>query len=84
VICAVRVLTRVRKNTSLTTAPSMFQFHLEPYIALATNVSASFMIVGNALPFMKGQVFSAFRDSKPEFNRALRFDLVSYVDNEVR
>jgi len=44
----------------------MFQFPLEPHIALATNVSAPFMIVGNALPFMKGQVFSAFRDSKPE------------------
>lgn len=65
-ICAVRVLTRVRKDTSLITAPAMFQFPLEPHIALATNVSAPFMIVGNALPFMKGQVFSAFRDSKPE------------------
>jgi uncharacterized membrane protein YfcA len=46
----------VTGSTSLITVPAMFQFHIEPRIALATNMFAlTFMSVGGALPFMRGQ-----------------------------
>src|SRR3984957_12228388 len=46
----------VTGSTSLITVPAMFQFHIEPRIALATNMFAlTFMSVGGALPFARGQ-----------------------------
>jgi uncharacterized membrane protein YfcA len=46
----------VTGSTSLITVPAMFQFHIEPRTALATNMFAlTFMSVGGALPFVRGQ-----------------------------
>jgi uncharacterized membrane protein YfcA len=46
----------VTGSTSLITVPVMFQFHIEPRTALATNMFAlTFMSVGGALPFVRGQ-----------------------------
>lgn len=46
----------VTGSTSLITVPAMFQFHIEPRIALATNMFAlTFMSVGGALPFVRGR-----------------------------
>jgi uncharacterized membrane protein YfcA len=46
----------VTGSTSLITVPAMFQFHIEPRTALATNMFAlTFMSIGGALPFVRGQ-----------------------------
>jgi hypothetical protein len=46
----------VTGSTSLITVPAMFQFHIEPRTALATNMFAlTFMSMGGALPFVRGQ-----------------------------
>jgi uncharacterized protein len=46
----------VTGSTSLITVPAMFQFHIEPRIALATNMFAlTFMSFGGALPFVRVQ-----------------------------
>src|ERR1700733_9702504 len=46
----------VTGSTSLITVPAMFQFHIEPRTALATNMFAlTFMSAGGALPFLRGQ-----------------------------
>jgi hypothetical protein len=46
----------VTGSTSLITVPAMFEFHIEPRTALATNMFAlTFMSVGGALPFVRGQ-----------------------------
>lgn len=50
----------VTGSTSLITVPAMLQFHLEPRMALATNMFAlTFMSVGGTLPFLR----------KPEVSR---------------
>ncbi len=50
----------VTGSTSLITVPVMLQFHLEPRMALATNMFAlTFMSVGGTLPFLRN----------PEVNR---------------
>jgi uncharacterized membrane protein YfcA len=50
----------VTGSTSLITVPAMLQFHLEPRMALATNMFAlTFMSVGGTLPFLRN----------PEINR---------------
>lgn len=44
----------VTGSTSLITVPAMLQFHIEPRIALATNMFAlTFMSVGGTLPFLR-------------------------------
>ena len=44
----------VTGSTSLITVPAMLQFHIEPRMALATNMFAlTFMSVGGALPFLR-------------------------------
>ena len=49
-------LSVVTGSTSLITVPAMFQFHIEPRTAVATNMFAlTFMSVGGALPFLRGQ-----------------------------
>jgi uncharacterized membrane protein YfcA len=46
----------VTGSTSLVTVPAMFQFHIDPRTAVATNMFAlTFMSIGGALPFLKGQ-----------------------------
>src|ERR1700733_6534544 len=46
----------VTGSTSLITVPAMFQFHIEPRVALATNMFAlTLMSVGGTLPFVRGQ-----------------------------
>jgi uncharacterized membrane protein YfcA len=46
----------VTGSTSLITVPAMFQFHIEPRTALATNMFAlTFMSIGGALPFARSQ-----------------------------
>jgi len=51
-----RTGTRSKRKASVITVPAMFQFHIEPRIALATNMFAlTFMSVGGALPFVRGQ-----------------------------
>jgi uncharacterized protein len=46
----------VTGSTSLVTVPAMFQFHIDPRTAVATNVFAlTFMSIGGTLPFLKGQ-----------------------------
>jgi uncharacterized membrane protein YfcA len=46
----------VTGSTSLVTVPAMFQFHIDPRTALATNMFAlTFMSIGGTLPFLKGQ-----------------------------
>jgi uncharacterized membrane protein YfcA len=53
---ATSAISVVTGSTSLITVPAMFQFHIEPRIALATNMFAlTFMSVGGALPFVRGQ-----------------------------
>jgi uncharacterized membrane protein YfcA len=53
-------------STSLITVPAMLQFHVEPRVALATNMFAlTFMSVGGTLPFLRS----------PEVNRK-RFPLL--------
>ncbi len=43
----------VTGSTSLITVPVMFQFHIDPRIAVATNMFAlTFMSVGGTLPFL--------------------------------
>jgi hypothetical protein len=50
----------VTGSTSLITVPAMLQFHIEPRVALATNMFAlTFMSAGGTLPFLR----------KPEVNR---------------
>jgi uncharacterized membrane protein YfcA len=49
-------LSVVTGSTSLITVPAMFQFHIEPRTAVATNMFAlTFMSLGGALPFLRGQ-----------------------------
>jgi uncharacterized membrane protein YfcA len=44
----------VTGSTSLITVPAMLQFHIEPRVALATNMFAlTFMSVGGTLPFLR-------------------------------
>ena len=44
----------VTGSTSLITVPAMFQFHIEPRTALATNMFAlTFMSIGGTLPFLR-------------------------------
>jgi uncharacterized membrane protein YfcA len=46
----------VTGGTSLITVPAMFQFHIDPRIAIATNMFAlTFMSIGGTLPFLKRQ-----------------------------
>jgi uncharacterized membrane protein YfcA len=46
----------VTGSTSLITVPAMFQFHIDPRTAVATNMFAlTCMSVGGALPFLRGQ-----------------------------
>jgi uncharacterized membrane protein YfcA len=46
----------VTGSTSLVTVPAMFQFHIDPRMAVATNMFAlTFMSIGGTLPFLKGQ-----------------------------
>jgi uncharacterized protein len=46
----------VTGSTSLVTVPAMFQFHIDPRTAVATNMFAlTFMSIGGTLPFLKGQ-----------------------------
>ncbi|MGC1297039.1 MAG: sulfite exporter TauE/SafE family protein, partial [Alloacidobacterium sp.] len=46
----------VTGRTSLITVPAMFQFHIDPRIAIATNMFAlTFMSIGGTLPFLKRQ-----------------------------
>ena len=46
----------VTGSTSLVTVPAMFQFHIEPRTAVATNMFAlTFMSIGGTLPFLKAQ-----------------------------
>lgn len=55
-LCDERTIGVVTGSTSLITVPAMSQFHIEPRIALATNMFAlTFMSVGGALPFLRGQ-----------------------------
>jgi uncharacterized protein len=46
----------VTGSTSLITVPAMLQFHIEPRMALATNMFAlTFMSAGGTFPFLRGQ-----------------------------
>jgi uncharacterized protein len=46
----------VTGSTSLVTVPAMFQFHIDPRTAVATNMFAlTFMSIGGTLPFLKGR-----------------------------
>src|SRR5580704_3590475 len=48
------VISVVTGSTSLITVPAMLQFHIEPRMALATNMFAlAFMSVGGTLPFLR-------------------------------
>jgi len=52
----------VTGSTSLITVPAMFQFHIDPRTAVATNMFAlTFMSVGGALPFLRGQAIDRKR-----------------------
>ena len=53
---ATSAISVVTGSTSLITVPAMFQFHLDPRTAVATNMFAlTFMSMGGALPFLRGQ-----------------------------
>jgi uncharacterized membrane protein YfcA len=44
----------VTGSTSLVTVPAMFQFHIDPRTAIATNMFAlTLMSIGGTLPFLK-------------------------------
>jgi uncharacterized protein len=46
----------VTGGTSLITVPAIFQFHIDPRIAVAINMFAlTFMSIGGTLPFLKRQ-----------------------------
>jgi uncharacterized membrane protein YfcA len=52
----------VTGSTSLITVPAMFQFHIDPRTAVATNMFAlTFMSICGTLPFLKGQVVNRKR-----------------------
>src|ERR1700722_16859039 len=45
----------VTGSTSLITVPAMFQFGIDPRVAVATNMFAlTFMSIGGSLPFLRG------------------------------
>ena len=53
---ATSAISVVTGSTSLITVPAMFQFHIDPRTAVATNMFAlTFMSLGGALPFLRGQ-----------------------------
>jgi uncharacterized membrane protein YfcA len=53
---ATSAISVVTGSTSLITVPAMFQFHIEPRAAVATNMFAlTFMSAGGSLPFLRGQ-----------------------------
>jgi uncharacterized protein len=56
IICSVTSsISVVTGSTSLITVPAMFQFNIEPRVAIATNMFAlTFMSLGGSLPFLKG------------------------------
>lgn len=52
---ATSAISVVTGSTSLITVPAMFQFHIDPRTAVATNMFAlTWMSVGGALPFLRG------------------------------
>jgi len=56
IFLATSAISVVTGSTSLITVPAMFQFHIDPRAAVATNMFAlTFMSVGGALPFLRGQ-----------------------------
>jgi len=55
IFLATSAISVVTGSTSLITVPAMFQFHIDPRTAVATNMFAlTFMSVGGALPFLRG------------------------------
>jgi len=57
IFLATSAISVVTGSTSLITVPAMFQFHIDPRTAVATNMFAlTCMSVGGALPFLRGQV----------------------------
>jgi hypothetical protein len=56
IFVATSAVSVVTGSTSLITVPAMFQFHIEPRTAVATNMFAlTFMSLGGALPFLRGR-----------------------------
>jgi hypothetical protein len=56
IFLATSAISVVTGSTSLITVPAMFQFHIDPRTAVATNMFAlTFMSLGGALPFLRGQ-----------------------------
>ena len=56
IFLATSAVSVVTGSTSLITVPAMFQFHIDPRTAVATNMFAlTFMSIGGALPFLRSQ-----------------------------
>jgi uncharacterized membrane protein YfcA len=56
IFLATSAISVVTGSTSLITVPAMFQFHIDPRTAVATNMFAlTCMSAGGALPFLRGQ-----------------------------